>query len=317
MPSYRSRVTKAALARGFSLTRGFEITPESTVDDVDIVALRARLDGMARRQRLPKGVTRTVVEAGDVPAEWIVHPDADPERVLVWVHGGAHCLCSPLTHRGLAISLSKNAKARVLLPAYGLAPEHPFPYGRDQIIEVMAWLRDAEGVDPANTAIGGDSSGGGLAMSALVHMRDLGMPMPACAVLFSPWVDLAGAGPTVAERALVDPMLPFALAQLPARAYAGDLPLDDPGVSPVYAELHDLPPMLIHVGTEEFLYDEACLLAERARAAGTPAELGVWAGQWHVFQAFPGIPEGRQARLEAGGFIQRHIQLRGSVRPGA
>lgn len=309
MPSFRSRVARGVLARGFDLTRGFEITPDSHIDDIDVEGLRRRIDGMASRQRLRGNVVNEAVDAGGVPAEWVVHPAAQADRVLVWLHGGAHCLCSPITHRRLAVSLSKRGRARVLLPDYGLAPEHPFPYGRDQVVEVLRWLWEDQGVDPASTGLGGDSSGGGLAVATLLRLRDDALQAPACAVLFSPWVDLAGAGPTVAERALRDPLLPFDLAQLPARAYAGELPLDDPGVSPVYADLHGLPPLLAHVGTEEFLYDEVELLVQKVRAAGGQADLGVWQGQWHVFQAFPGTPEGRAAITEAGGFLQRHTPV--------
>jgi acetyl esterase/lipase len=302
------------MVAAFKARRSSGISPDATMADIDIVRIRGELESLASRGRLARDTTVTEVRGPAVDGDWVTNRAADPARTVLWLHGGAHCVCSPRTHRRLAADVSRAARARVFLPDYRLAPEHPYPAAHDDAVGVWRWLLHDQGVDPSRTVVGGDSSGGGLALALLVTLRDLGEPLPAACVLLSPWVDLTGAADSWQPGAVEDPMLTVELAHLPAGAYVGDVPLDDPRVSPLYADLHGLPPMLVHAGTLEALIDDCRELVRRAREAGVEADLGVWHGLWHVFQAFPGFPEGRRALQEVGGFVRRHTDAVSSGR---
>ncbi len=227
-------------------------------------------------------------------------------RVVLHLHGGAYVMGSSRTHLGLGAAIARAAQAAVVLPDYRLVPEHAYPAALDDAEATWRWLTVACGIDPGGIALTGDSAGGGLAAALLVRLRDRGEPLPTCYVGLSPWLDLAGTGDSMIEKAGSDPWLSAAMARPAAAAYAGRAPLDHPEVSPLYAELLGLPPMLLHVGSEEILRDDALRFAAKARAAGVDASAGVFPGLWHVFQAFPGLPEGRGAIAEVGGFVRRH-----------
>ncbi len=286
--------------------RGAQVSPDMDIDDIDVAKLRAQIDKLASLGRLPRDVTMTPELAGDVPGEWVVWDGADADRVVLWMHGGAHCLCSPVTHRGLAASVSRAARARVFVPDYPLAPEHPFPAGRDSLLGVWRWLIAEQGFDPAKMAFGGDSSGGGMVFSVATEARERAMPLPGAIVALSPWVDLTLSGESYRTRDSIDPWLDASLAALPVDAYCGGLPHDHPGVSPLFADLTGLPPTLIHVGTDEILFDDGRAMVEALRRDGVRADLGVFKRMWHVFHAIPGIPEGKRALREVGAFVRRH-----------
>lgn len=243
---------------------------------------------------------------GEVTLDGEEDPFAGVERVVLHLHGGVYCLGSSATHRGLGARLSEQARAAVLLPDYRLAPEHPFPAALDDALAAYRWLLEDLGVPPARIAVTGDSAGGGLGASLLVRARELGLPQPACFVGLSPWTDLTGSGPSIVELADRDPWLPAELAVRAAEAYAGQTPLDDPAVSPLYADLTGLPPVLVHVGGDEILLDDAVRFVEACRAHGVDASVGRFPGLWHIFAIFPGIPEARHSLREIGGFIRRH-----------
>lgn len=244
--------------------------------------------------------------------------DAGPvhagERVVLHVHGGAYCIGSPESHRGLAATLSRAARAAVVLPEYRLAPEHRFPAALDDVVDTWDWLTGAQGVHPSRIAVTGDSAGGGLGAALCVLLRERGAEPPACFVALSPWMDLAGTGRTLVSNQDRELWVTPSLVAPAARAYAGDTPLDDPLVSPLYADLSGFPPTLVHVGTHEVLLDDAVRFVAAARERGVDASLGRFDGLWHVFHAFPGFPESRTALQEIGAFIRRHTAARASGR---
>lgn len=282
------------------------------------LALRAELEAAGERLPVPRSARITAVRAA-VPAEWVVDERAEPGsgRVVLHLHGGAYTMGSPRTHRGLAAALSRVSRAPVLVPDYRLAPEHVFPAALDDAEAVYRWLLEHHGADPAGIVVSGDSAGGGLGLALLVRLRDAGLPLPAGYVGISPWTDLAGTGGSVQELAAIDPWLTAGLLRPAAAVYAGDTPLDDPLVSPLYADLAGLPPLLVHVGGHEILRDDARRLVARARAAGVAASVGKFPGLWHVFHVFPGVPEARDALREIGGFIRRCTARVGRVPGGA
>jgi phosphinothricin tripeptide acetyl hydrolase len=252
-------------------------------------------------------VTWTPVQAGGVPAEWIVAPGAAEERALMYLHGGGYVVCSVRTHRELMARLSRAAGARVLGIDYRLAPEHPFPAAVEDATAAYRWLVGS-GMPPARIAIGGDSAGGGLTLATMVALRDAGDPLPAAGVCLCPWVDLEGSGASMTTKAAADPFVRQEMIQFMAQQYPGERDRRTPLASPLYADLHGLPPLLIQVGSAEVLLDDASRIADCAKAAGVPVELEVWDDMIHVWQLFaPLLPEGQQAIERLGTFIRAQI----------
>jgi acetyl esterase/lipase len=223
---------------------------------------------------------------------------------MLYLHGGGYFACSPQTHRSITGAYAIRGLS-VFTPDYRLAPEHPFPAALEDALAVYRAMLTRF---PAGFALGGDSAGGGLALALLLAAKAEGLPMPACAVLFSPWTDLAGTGASITTNLKRDSML-FA----PRLAEAADIYLagadpKNPLASPLYGELAGLPPMLIQVGRPEILLDDSTRLAARARAAGVPAELTIWENLphvWQVSQIF--LPESRQALDQAAAFAKARL----------
>jgi acetyl esterase/lipase len=208
------------------------------------------------------------------------------------------------SHRALVARVAAASGARGLNVDYRLAPEHPFPAAVDDAVAAYRWLLEG-GLDPARIVVAGDSAGGGLTVSTLLALRDAGDPLPAGGVCISPWTDLACTGESITSRAEHDPMVQGpGLLDMAAAYLAGHDPRA-PLASPLYAELHDLPPLLIHVGSAETLLDDATRLADRARDAGTAVELDVWDDMVHVWHAFaPLLPEADEAIGRIGAWVR-------------
>jgi monoterpene epsilon-lactone hydrolase len=268
--------------------------------------LRLGFDILGSKLPPPDDVVSTAVNVGGIAAAWVEAPDAAADRVVLYLHGGGYVIGSIATHRGLAGRLSRAAAARVLLIDYRLAPEHPFPAAVDDATAAYRWLL-AQGLKPARLVIAGDSAGGGLTIATLVALREAGVPLPAAAVCQSPWVDLEGLGDSVTTKAVADPLVQKdMLLQLAAWYLAGANPRT-PLAAPLYADLHNLPPLLIQVGTAEILLDDATRLANKATAAGVNVTLEPWEDMIHVWQLFaPMLPEGQQAIERIGAFMQQH-----------
>jgi len=172
----------------------------------DIGQSRARFEKMGELLGRPAGARCETVKAGSVPAEWVDAPGCDPNRAVLFLHGGGYVIGSVNTHRRLAYNISAASGARVLVIDYRLAPEHPFPAAVDDAADAWRWLLD-QGFAPERLAIAGDSAGGGLTLATLVNLRDRKLGLPACAVAISPWVDLEGLGSSMTARAAADPMV--------------------------------------------------------------------------------------------------------------
>ncbi|WP_020651196.1 alpha/beta hydrolase [Solimonas variicoloris] len=275
------------------------------------VALRRRLLlRVAALTRLP--VVRCTKIAADtlrgVPVEWVSSTRQTPRRVLLYFHGGAYIVGAARIYRAVNARLAEWAQARVAAVDYRLAPEHPFPAASQDALDAYRGLLE-RGIDPATIVLGGDSAGGGLALACALQIRDAGLPAPAGVVLFSPWTDLGLRGESIRSRAASELVLDADTLREAAAAYLGAQPADTPLASPLYADLHGLPPLLIQVTDTEILYDDALRFAERAKAAGGTVELRVWHSLWHVWQAFAGkLPEADAALREAAAFIVRHAR---------
>jgi acetyl esterase/lipase len=264
---------------------------------------RASLERLTSMVPLPDDVRTTTVDAGGVPAEWVAAADARSDRALLYLHGGGYCIGSINTHRQLAGDLSRVSGARVLLIDYRLGPEHPFPAAVDDATRAYDYLVQS-GVRPAQSAVAGDSAGGGLTAATLLALRDRGSALPAAGVCLSPWFDLTMSGASMQSNAAVDPMVQRENLQPMADAYLGGADPKTPLASPLFADLRGLPPMLVHVGTAETLLDDSIRFVERARAADVNATLDVWDDMIHVWHAFAFLlPEARQANERIGAFL--------------
>jgi monoterpene epsilon-lactone hydrolase len=245
------------------------------------------------------------VSAGGVPADQIEAAGVATSRVVLYFHGGGYSLGSARSHRGLGKRIAAEARARVVLPDYRLAPEHVFPAAVEDAVASYRWLL-ATGVAPEQIAVGGDSAGGGLALALLVSLRDAGAPLPACAVLLSPFADLECRGETYATLAELDPIVSREMGLGMAQAYIGAHQPSNPLASPVRAALDRLPPLLIQVGSREVVLDDARAIERHARQAGVLAKLDVWPGMVHVWHLFASVlEEGQRAIQDLGSFIRQ------------
>ena len=284
------------LAKVLEILKSQPPNPNASVE-----RMRAGMEKVA--ERVASDVRCEPIEIGRIRAEWIVAPGAADDRVILYLHGGGYVMGSINTHRAMIARISRAAKARVLALDYRLAPEHPFPAALDDATAAYRWLI-AQGYKPNKITISGDSAGGGLTFATLLSLRDSKAPMPAAAVPISPWTDLAATGESLRTRAKADPMVGNSGLVPMAKHYAGTHDLKHPLVSPLYAELHDLPPLLIHVGDAEILLDDSTRIAERAKAAGVDVTLEVWPEMVHVWHVFAKLlPEAQQAIDRIGEFV--------------
>ncbi len=293
--SFRARAARRALSR---MSAG----PQLPLDQA-----RVRMDQLDRLPR-PRHVDYVDVLVGGVPAIVATPTRVRPDRHLLYIHGGAYVVGSPKSHIAMAANLAKRASATATVIEYRLAPEHVYPAAIDDC--VAAYRALITDVDPALVTIAGDSAGGGAALSTLVSLRDAGDPLPGATYLLSPWTDLTGSGESVISRAEADPMIDGAKIAESGRVYAGDVPLDDPGVSPLFADLSGLPPLLIQTGMDEVLLSDSTRLADRARQAGVDATLDLAEGMWHVYQMFaPVVPEATDALVRAAVFMRSRTRV--------
>lgn len=232
-------------------------------------------------------------------AEWIVPSNASPRHRLVYLHGGGYIAGSPQTHRGLVARIAKAMGYVALVPAYRLGPEFPFPAAVEDANLALqrAFVEGPEGESPAaRVVLVGDSAGGGLALSTALYARDHGLCLPQRIGTLSAWTDLTLSGPSLRELDGIDPMIPASVLPRWVADYLGSADARDGYASPLFAELHDLPPITMQAGEFELLRDDTVRFAERARASGVSVDFEIYPHAFHVFQSFAGvIPEGREA----------------------
>lgn len=271
---------------------------------VPLEQARREWEADASQAVLPSGARFSPQLAGGVACEWMEMPRQPRDRVFLFFHGGGYRAGSPITHRGLTAQLSRATHMRLLVPDYRLAPEHPFPAGVKDALLVYQWLLN-QGFDEKQIVVGGDSAGGGLTLTMLLALRTAGARMPRAAVLMAPWTDLTCSSPSYVTKRADDPVIdPDELREAGVQ-YAGTRDRGDPLLSPLFADLAGLPPMLIHAGGDEVMLDDSRRLAGAAEAAGVPVTCKVFEGMWHVFHmAGNDIPEVRQAFDEIGAYVR-------------
>jgi len=272
-----------------------------------VEALRKWFDDMTARFEMPEGISIKKLNVEGIETEWMIPPDAHANEIILYLHGGGYVMGDIENYRSFVAKLALESGAKVLIINYSLAPEKPYPAALEDSLKVYTWLTE-NGYKSVSIMLAGDSAGGGLVLSTLVAARDRGIVLPAGAVLLSPLTDLACTGESFYEKDKKDPVLSANIVSEINKWYAGDVPLDDPRVSPLYADFTNLPPMLVQVGTAEILLDDSIRLAKRAKAAGVELELDVWEGQMHVWQMlWNELPEAEKAIEKIGVFARQRL----------
>jgi monoterpene epsilon-lactone hydrolase len=258
---------------------------------------------------LPENVKISSIVIDGVPAEWQILPGVNEERVILYFHGGGMVLMSPKTHRALTIEIAKQAKMRVLSIDYRLSPEYSHPAPLEDCVKAYKWLL-SQGIKAENIVIAGDSAGGNLTLTTLIQLRDEGIKLPAGAVALSPATDFTNESKTFYKNAKTDPVLADIGLFWWLTAFLAGADPTDPLISPLFADLKGLPPLLIQASTSEMLYDHSTRFIEKAKNAGVDATLQEWKDTIHVFQGFGlyDLPEAKEAINKIGKFIQKLFQ---------
>jgi epsilon-lactone hydrolase len=274
---------------------------------IDIVEQRRRLAELTSAQPLPPDVTVTATAVGGVPAAEITIGGAGTRQVVLYFHGGVYVLGSAVQAAGLASQVGRQTSAKVISVDYRLAPEHPYPAAVDDALAAYQALLD-DGTVPSDIVFAGESAGGGLAVATLVNARDHGLPLPAAAFVMSPYADLTLAGPTMQTKGQVDVLMSRENLQSRVGDYTSGQDAALGLISPIFADLSGLPPLLIQAGTHEVLLDDAIRLARQAATADVEVILDITPGVPHVFQTFyPILEEGAAALDRAGQFLSAHL----------
>jgi monoterpene epsilon-lactone hydrolase len=279
----------------------------------DVDEQRQFLRELLSAQPLPPDVTVTAATLGGVPTAEVTVDGVEPRNVVLYFHGGVYVMGDAFLAADLASQVGRRTDAKVISVDYRLAPEHPYPAAVDDALAAYeALLHD--GVAPSDIAFAGESAGGGLAMATLVNARNHGLPLPAAALVMSPYADLTLAGATMETRREVDPLLSREAleARIPDYTAGQDAALGL--ISPLFADLSGLPPLIIQAGTHEVLLDDALRLAQQAARADVEVTLDVTPGVPHVFQAYHAIlDEGAAALDRAGRLLSAHLAGAGRV----
>jgi len=275
--------------------------------DSDVNEQRRLLREFASAQPLPADVTVTPAVLGGVPTAEITLDGIEPRHVVLYFHGGVYVIGDAFQAADLASQVGRRTRAKVISVDYRLAPEHPYPAAVDDALATYQALLD-NGTAPSDIVVAGESAGGGLAVATLVNARDHGLPLPAAAFVMSPYVDLTLAGATMETKREADPL--FTPEAFPARV-ADYTSGQDPAlglISPIFAELSGLPPLIIQAGSHEVLLDDAVRLARQAATADVEVTLDVTPGVPHVFQAYHQILDEAAAALDrAGQLLSAHL----------
>jgi monoterpene epsilon-lactone hydrolase len=291
---------------------------QSLVGTHDFIDRRAAFEKLMARFPVPDGVTIRTVSANGVSGKWI-SPDsgnASSERrrgVILYLHGGGFYSGSSDSHRVLAATLAKDAQADVLLIDYRRMPEALYPAQIDDAVASYEWLLQ-QGYSAANIALAGESAGGNLVLELALRLRAAHQPLPSSMVAMSPIMDLSASGESTRTNAPRDPVLTRDGLLNVTRVYMHGVDPRSPDASPLFADLHGLPPLLLQVGAGEILLDDSLRIARVAAMDDVPVSVEVWPGMVHQWQLFPRlVPDARRALKDSGEFIHTHLATAGDV----
>ena len=266
----------------------------------DVDTQRRLLREAVSAQPLPADVTVTAGALGGVPTAEITVDGIEPRHVVLYFHGGVYVIGDAFLAADLASQVGRRSQAKVISVDYRLAPEHPYPAAVDDALAAYEALLHT-GFAPSDIAFAGESAGGGLAVATLVNARDHGLPLPAAAFVMSPYVDLTLAGTTMETKRELDPLFTRELIQARVTDYTAGHDAALGLISPIFADLSGLPPLIIQAGSHELLLDDAVRLAQKAAAADVEVTLDITPGVPHVFQAYHAILDEAVGALDRGG----------------
>ncbi|MDX6418185.1 MAG: epsilon-lactone hydrolase [Trebonia sp.] len=275
--------------------------------DIDVNEQRRLLRELTSAQPLPADVTVTAAAQGGVPTAEITIDGIEPRRVVLYFHGGVYVLGDASGAADLASQVGRRTRAKVISVDYRLAPEHPYPAAVDDALAAYEALLH-NGTAPSDIAFAGESAGGGLAVATLVNARDQGLPLPAAAFVMSPYADLTLAGTTMQTKREVDVLMSREALQSRVSDYTSGQDAALGLISPIFADLSGLPPLIIQAGTHEVLLDDAVRLARQAAIADVEVTLDITPRVPHVFQTFyPILDEAAAALDRAGQLLSAHL----------
>jgi epsilon-lactone hydrolase len=275
--------------------------------DSDVNEQRRLLRELISVQPLPADLTVTAAALGGVRTAEITIEGIEPRHVVLYFHGGVYVLGDAFLAADLASQVGRRTGAKVISVDYRLAPEHPYPAAVDDALAAYEALLQ-NGTAPSDIVFAGESAGGGLAIATLVNARDHGLPLPAAAFVMSPYADLTLAGTTMRTKHEVDPLLSRENLQPRVTDYTAGQDAASGLISPIFADLSGLPPLIIQAGTHEVLLDDAVRLARQAATADVEVILDITPGVPHVFQAYyPILDEAAAALDRAGQLLSAHL----------
>ncbi|MEI7885367.1 MAG: alpha/beta hydrolase [Clostridia bacterium] len=262
----------------------------------------------AKMAKIPIGVEIQPADFPNFYAEWLIPRECKKEQVILYFHGGGFVMGTSKDHRGLVAKFVEKCGVQALTFDYSLAPEHPFPAAINDGVAIYEWLLSS-GYQGQNIIIAGDSAGGGIALSTILVLKDKKLALPAAIVVFSPCTDLTCSGESHKTKAKLDPATPQGATETYTSYYIGESDPSDPYMSPLFGNLVGLPPLMIQVGENETLLDDAVRLAKNAENAGVEVQLHLWEGMFHCFPLMaPMFPEATQAMNEVCQFIQKKLE---------
>ena len=281
----------------------------------DLAEMRRGINARGLANKIADDVTVESVTAAGVPAEWTSTPNANPNRAILYVHGGGYVIGSLDSHRHTVAEMGRAAATRVLALDYRMAPENPFPAAVEDTVAAYRFLL-AQGIAPGYIAIAGDSAGGGLAVAAMLAIRDAKLPQPACGWAISPWIDMEATGASMTTKAAEDPTVQKAGLDFMAKTYLAGADPKNPLAAPLHANFTGLAPLLIQVGAAETLLDDATRPASLAGAAHVAVTLEIWPEMIHVWHNnHPTLAAARKAITNGGAFIQATMNGSNPVTP--
>jgi monoterpene epsilon-lactone hydrolase len=275
--------------------------------EIDIFKERADVEKLAKLFKPLGKFEIEKVSAKGVNAEWLTPEKVEGGRVILYLHGGYYLIGSINSTRNLAGNIALAARGRSLIIDYRLAPECPFPAGLEDALTAYEWLLD-QGIQQRQIVFAGDSAGGGLVLATLLALRMRNLPLPAGAVCLSPATDLSQSGESWKTNAKKEMVVNPRIVEQIKPLYLREVDLRDPLASPLFGDLHGLPPLLIQVGSDETLLCDATAFAQRAQESGVDVTLEVWPGMQHEWQMTASmVPEARAAIQKIGEFIM-HLE---------
>ncbi len=275
--------------------------------DSDVTEQRRLLRELLSAQPLPAEITVTAGKLGGVPTAEITVDGVEPRHIVLYFHGGVYVMGDAALAAGLASQIGRRTRAKVISVDYRLAPEHPYPAAVDDALATYEAILH-NGTAPSDIAFAGESAGGGLAIATLVNAREHGLPLPAAAFVMSPYADLTLAGATMETKRAADPLLSREALEARITDYTSGQDASLGLISPIFAELSGLPPLVVQAGTHEVLLDDAIRLARQAATADVEVTLDITPGVPHVFQAYyPILDEATAALDRAGQLLSAHL----------